>query len=144
MREYREIRPKRQSYDYLYERIPAALVYSPIGWIVCLGWLLYAHLKGMNLSIYARFNIFQSIFLAILIYIFNIIVGIIYNVVGFIPFLGNLIQNIIYYPVLCPLIFGYSLFNFAMIAIYVYLFLFALTGRCGRIPYVSKIIDNMM
>ena len=143
MRGYREFKPKKQYID-MHDRILSALVYAPFGWMVSLIWLLTAHLQGKSLSSFARFNIFQSIFISILIFIFNGVIGIFYSVIGVIPFLGNFIQNIIYYPVLCPLIIGYSLFNFALIILYAYLIIFALTGRYGKVPYISDMINQMV
>ncbi|HBG49525.1 MAG TPA: hypothetical protein DDW90_08505 [Cyanobacteria bacterium UBA9971] len=144
MRGYRDFKPKKKYID-MPDRVLSTLVYAPFwGWLISLGWLIVSHIKGKSLSSFARFNIFQSIFISILIFIFDKLIGIIYNTIGIIPFIGNIIQDIIYYPILYPLIMGFPLYQLALIILYGYLMFYAFTGRFGRVPWVSDMVKQMV
>lgn len=150
MRGYREFKPQKQYVD-LQDRILSALVYAPNwGWAVCLVWLIVTHVKGKSLSSFARFNIFQSIFISTLIFIFYFILIFLQKIFSFIASiiqpLGNFFINIIYYPFQYPIsiFFNNSLFDFALILLNIYLIFYALTGRYGKVPYISDIVQKIV
>ena len=75
MRGYKGSIPKKQYID-MPERILSSLSYLTSG-MVGFVWLIITHLQGKSLSSFARFHIFQSIFLSIILYVaeYNCISG---------------------------------------------------------------------
>jgi len=144
MRGYKGIRPKRPNID-IYERIFSGLTYLTSG-MAGFVWLIVAHFQGKSLSPFARFNIFQSIFLSILIYVAGILLNILASIAQIIPFFGTLVMNIVYYLVQYPLPLsgGQSIIGLALIFLHVYLAFYAFTGRFGRIPLVSDMVKQMV
>lgn len=141
MRGYQSYRPKKQYID-MPERFLSAGSYLTSG-LVGFVWLIIAHLKRQQLSSFAKYNIFQSILLSIIVYLASILLNIIGSVMSIIPFLGTLVVNIIYYLIQYPLIGSYSPVQIVLIGTYIYLAIFALTGRRGQIPYVSDMVKQM-
>jgi len=144
MKGYREFRPKKQYID-MPDRIFSSLSYLTSG-MVGFVWLIVTHLQGKSLSPFARYHIFQSIFLSIIIYVASILLNILASVVQIIPFLGTLVMNIVYYFVQYPLPLtgGQSLVGLALIILYGYLAFYAFTGRFGRVPWVSDMVKQMV
>jgi len=144
MRGYKDSRPKRPNID-MPERILSSLTYLTSG-MVGFVWLIVVHLQGKSLSPFARFHIFQSIFLSILIYVASILLNILASVVQIIPFFGTLVMNIVYYLVQYPLPLagGQSIIGLAFILLYGYLAFYAFTGRFGRVPWVSDMVKQMV
>lgn len=144
MRGYREFRPKKP-YISVNDRIFSSLSYLTSGMVGFI-WLIVTHLQGKSLSPFARYHIFQSIFLSIIIYVASILLNILTSVIQIIPFLGSLVMNIIYYFVQYPLPLtgGQSLVGLALIILYGYLAFYAFTGRFGRVPWVSDMVKQMV
>jgi hypothetical protein len=142
MRGYREFKPQKQYID-MPERILSALSYLTSG-MVGFVWLIVTHLRGKSLSSFARFNIFQSILLSIIIYVAGILLNILASVVQIIPFFGTLVMNIVYYLVQYPIIAGNSLIGLVLIGLYLYLAFYAFTGRYGKVPYISDMVRQMV
>ena len=143
MRGYKEFKPKKQ-YINTPDKIFSGLSYLTSGMVGFI-WLIVVHLQGKSLSPFARYNIFQSNLLTILILLACILLNSLSSVVKIIPFFGNLVMNIVYYLVQYPLPLtgGQSLVGLALIILYGYLAFFAFTGRCGRVPWVSDMVKQM-
>ena len=144
MRGYREFKSKKQYID-MPDRVLSCLSYLTSGMAGFI-WLIVAHLRGKSLSSFARYHIFQSILLSVIIYLVSILLNILASIVQIIPFFGALVMNIVYYLVQYPLPLtgGQSLIGLALIILYGYLAFFAFTGRYGRVPYVSDMVKQMV
>lgn len=136
-----------KNYSDFQEKIFSALSYITMGFVGFV-LLIVSHIQKKQLSSFARYHIFQSLFISILFYVFNLVFSIIYNSVGIIPFIGNFVQNIIYFFVQCPIVdfivINFSLLQFAVLIINFYLAFFAFTGRYGKIPWVSDRVREMV
>lgn len=100
-------------------------------------WLVISHVQGKSLSSFAKYNIFQSILISVLIYLANILLNILASVIQIIPFIGTLVIKIVYYLNQYPIIMGFSVIHSALIGLYLYMAFFAITGRYAKIPYIS-------
>ncbi|MEI8377151.1 MAG: hypothetical protein WCF95_01300 [bacterium] len=125
------------------EKIISALTYLTTG-IVGFIWIIISHVSGSKIKPFLRFHIFQSIFLSILFYIFNLILTILIGIVVKIPLIGSLIYSVYFYIFDLKLVFGYSIVDALAFAIILYLVLSALTGREGKLPWVSDIVKGML
>ncbi len=142
MSNYRGFKNSR-NYADMSEKVLSALSYLTSGLIGFI-WLVVSHIRKKPLSSFAKYHIFQALFLSILLYVTNILLNIIISVIQIIPFLGAFITNIVYYLVQYPLIINYSIVQFGLIVIYIYLASFAFMGKQGRLPVVSDMIKQMV
>jgi uncharacterized membrane protein len=141
MRGYQSYNTRRPVIE-MPERIFAALTYLTSGLIGFI-WLVVSHLQHRSLSGFAKYNIFQSLLLSILIYVAGILLNIVVSIASIIPFFGALVINIVYYFSQMPLLFNRSLIELAIFATYIYLAVFAFNGKCGRLPYISDMVRQM-
>jgi uncharacterized membrane protein len=125
------------------EKIVAAATYLTTG-IVGFIWIILSQVSGSKIKPFLRFHIFQSIFLSILFYICNLILNILIGIVVKIPFIGSLIYSVYFYIFDLKLVFGYSIVDAFVFAIIIYLVVSSLTGKEGRLPWVSDIVKGMM
>jgi len=125
------------------EKIICALTYLTTG-LVGFIWLIFAHVKKRHISSFAKYNIFQSLFISIILYIAKILLGIIVSVAQIIPILGSLVINIVYYLAQYPVFMNFSLIETVMIAVYFYLAYFAFMGKYPRLPVISDWVKQMM
>jgi len=141
MRGYQSFKPNTE-YIYLPDRLISCVSYLTFGFGGFI-WLIIAHLNRKTIPAFTKFHIFQSIFLYILISVFYMVIGLIYNIIGIIPLLGNLIQDIIYFPTQFPLILGDSLFDLIRHGLYIYLPVMTLLGKYGKLPWISDTVKQM-
>lgn len=125
------------------EKIIAAASYLTAG-VVGFIWIIISQIAGGRLKNFLRFHIYQSIFLSILYYVFNIILTILIGIVVKIPFIGSLVYSVYFWLFDLKLIFDYSIVDTIIFLIIAYLVLNSLFGKYGRLPWVSKVIKSMM
>ncbi len=126
----------------LKDRLISGFTYLTFG-LVGFIWLIISHLRQERPSPFNRFNIFQSIFIAIILYLLGLVFNIILGIVEIMPIIGPITVNIAYYLTDYPMILGYSVVNFAKIALILYLAVFAFMGRQGEVPWVSDTVRRM-
>ena len=139
MREYNNI----SRIPDLSDRLISALSYITAG-IVGFIWIIYIQIAKKQLGPFVKFHVFQSIFISVIYYLFNIILGILMTFVKLIPFIGELVINIVFYIFQLPVFFGFSIFQFAVILLLGYLVFNSLIGRYGYVPWVSDNIKKIM
>lgn len=125
------------------EKIIAAASYLTAG-LIGFFWIILSQVTGSRLKTFLRFHIYQSIFLSILYYVFNAILGIFISIVVVVPFLGSLIYKIYFWLFDLKLIFGHSIVDTFIVAVILYLVLNTFKGRQGNLPWISDIIKSMM
>lgn len=125
------------------EKIIAAASYLTAG-VVGFLWIIISHLAGAKLKTFLRFHIYQSIFLSILYYVFNIILTILIGIVVKIPIIGSFVYSIYFWLFDLKLIFDYSIVDTCLFIVIAYLALNAFFGRYGNLPWVSKTIKSMV
>ncbi len=125
---------------YLIERLVVSLSYLTMGFIGFI-WLVLGAFTKSQCSNFVRYHIFQSIFISILLFIINILFGIITDVLGVIPVVKVFIQNI-YYLLNIPLILNYSIIQIALYLFMGYLMITSALGFYTYVPFVSDIISQ--
>ena len=121
------------------DKIFSALSYVTVGWIGFLYCLILIFNKK-KISKFLRFNVFQSIFLALLFFVLCAVFGLIFKLLSMIPFI-QIIVSWIQLILFRPMIFQYSLIQAITISILFYGAIFSLLGKYPRIYWVSNIID---
>ena len=125
---------------YLLERIVVSLSYLTMGFIGFIWLILGAFTKSQS-SDFVRYHIFQSIFISILLFILNVLLGIINDVLSVIPFVKVLTQQI-YYLFNAPMFMNYSIIQMAMYLFIAYLMITSALGIYTYVPFVSDIISQ--
>ncbi len=125
---------------YLIERIVVSLSYLTMGFIGFIWLILGAFTKSQS-SDFVRYHIFQSIFISILLFILNVLFGIINDVLSVIPFIKVLTQQI-YYLFNAPMFMNYSIIQMVMYLFIAYLMITSALGIYTYVPFVSDIISQ--
>lgn len=130
----------RERSPYLIERIVVSLSYLTMGFIGFIWLILGAFTKSQSSS-FVRYHIFQSIFISILLFILNVLLGIINDVLSFIPIIKVFTQQI-YYLFNAPMFLNYSLIQMVMYLFIAYLMITSALGVYTYVPFVSDIISQ--
>jgi len=117
----------------------SCLTYGLTGFL----WIIISHLRGQSLSSFARFHVFQSIFVFIAIYVVGLILNILLGIVQIMPFIGAFIINIVYFLKGYPLIFGLSAIPLLIQGLSIYMAVSAFLGKYAEIPGVSETVRKM-
>lgn len=125
---------------YVIERLVVSLSYLTMGFVGFIWLILGAFTKSQS-SDFVRYHIFQSIFISILLFILNVLIGIINDVLTVIPFVKVLIQHI-YYLFNAPLFLNYSVIQVVMYLFIAYLMITSALGIYTYVPFVSDIISQ--
>ena len=125
---------------FMIERIVAALSYITMGFAGFV-WLLIGLFTHSHLRPFMQYHIFQSIFIAIAYFLLSILCGFLLNILSFIPFINKLVAQITFL-LNAPLIGPYSLIQFVLYTIILYLTITSFMGKYSRIPWISDIINQ--
>ena len=142
MRGYRNYSPNT-SYASMPERIfsgLSCLTYGLVGFV----WIIISHIRNRSLSSFARFHIFQSIFVFISIYVASIIFNILFGFVQIMPFIGSFFVDLKYFLTGYPLIFGMSMTSFLVQGLAIYMAVFAFRGKYAELPWFSDTVRRML
>lgn len=125
------------------ERVIASLSYLSLGFIGFIWFCVNYFIIKKPMSDFLKCNIIQSfvlsIFYAILMTAYNILMGILFAI----PFVGAafyFIHNIIFAT---PIFFTLSLINFIILIFLAYLAIFPLFGKLPFIPCITQITKNL-
>ena len=123
---------------YFIERLVAALSYPTMGMVGFI-WLILGLFTHAKLRPFMMYHIFQSIFISIALYLLNMLVGFVINILSVVPFVNNIVLNIVMF-FNAPMLFGLSLIQLIISTLLLYLAVTAFGGRYSYVPYVSDII----
>ena len=123
---------------YIIERLVSALSYVTAGLIGFVLLLLCIFTKS-NLRPFLKYHIFQSIFLSIAYFLLIQVFGMIASIINFIPLIRNIFSMIIF-PLMIPVVFGFSIIQILIYTVVFYLVITSLLGRYSYLPWISDII----
>lgn len=125
-----------------WERIICSVSYFAA--IVGLIWIIILSISGKRISYFARFNIYQAVFIAVLYYIARILFSITFSISQVIPLINKLVGIIVFYLGQYSVVFGYSIFDFAIFLLFLYLAVSALIGKEPFIPWISDTVRKLV
>ena len=120
------------------EKIISAVTYPTAG-LAGILWQIFCVMTKRPMSKFVIFNIYQSVFLAILLYLIFVISGLAYNLLVMIP-LVNVLVNFINLLFNSTIIYDFSILQIILYVVYIYLIGFSLFGKYAYLPWVSDII----
>ena len=122
------------------DRLIAAATYISMGMVGFI-WLIFCAVTKTNLKSFLKYHIFQSFFLVMAYFLFNIFVNLVVSILGIIPLINILVYKILFFFT-APIVFGYSIISFALLVVMVYLVITSLQGKYSYVPWFSNIIDS--
>ncbi|MBQ3310706.1 hypothetical protein IJG72_01370 [bacterium] len=128
----------RYDNPYLIERIVSALSYLTAGFVGFI-WLLLGIFTKSSLRPFMKYHIFQSIFLSITYFLAVQILGMLGSIINFIPFVRNIFSMFLY-PLIIPILFGFSIIQILIYTVLFYLVITSLMGKYSYLPWISDII----
>lgn len=120
------------------EKLIASLSYLTMGFVGFV-WLLIGIFTKNTLRPYLKYHIFQSIFISIAYFLASAFLGLIMNILSIIPIVNQLVLAFTFY-FNAPILFGFSVIEFACFAVVLYLVITSIQGKFSYIPWVSEII----
>ena len=123
---------------YFMEKLVSALSYLTMGFVGFI-YLVIVILTKKNLKPFLKYHIFQSIFISIGYYLLTIFIGLVCNILLFIPLINKITTMILYYATI-NIIFGCSIIGLFVYAVLFYLVITSFQGKYSYIPWVSDII----
>lgn len=125
---------------YMIERIVAALTYPTMGMIGFI-WLILGLITKARPRAFTLYHIYQSIFISIAYVVLSLLIGIVVNILSYVPLINKLVAQIVFWTN-APVFFGYSIIQTIIYAIILYFAVFAFMGRDSYFPWVSEIIKE--
>ena len=123
---------------YFMEKLVSALSYLTMGFVGFI-YLVIVILTKKYLKPFLKYHIFQSIFISIGYYLLTIFIGLVCNILLFIPIINKITTMILYYTTI-NIIFGCSIIGLFVYAVLFYLVITSFQGKYSYIPWVSDII----
>ena len=125
----------------LVDRVVSALTYCTFG-IFGLIWCLFAWATKKSINSFVMFNIFQSVFLSVLLAVITYAYSILLRLALVIPFVGGIFKSFDLFFNHTPIYFGMALSGFIISALVLYSIVFSLLGQKPFIPFISPIVQS--
>lgn len=125
----------------LMERIICSLSYITFG-IAGVIWIVVSYILKNSMSPFCTYNVYQSIFFSVFLYILTLFCEIAAGILTAVPFLGKLINSFTLFFTQTPIYFGHSLWGLIVFIISCYLALWSLFGRYPYLPFISDIMNT--
>ena len=122
------------------DRIVSSLAYFSFG-MFALIWIIYANVAKKHMSSFLLYNLYQAIFLSVLLAVLSYIFNIAVNFLSVIPYIGKIAVKFYIFVNQNPIYFGFTITGFIVTALVLYLVMFSLLGKKPNIPCVSGIIE---
>lgn len=125
----------------LSDRLISILAYYTFG-MFSLIWLVFANLTKKRISPFLSFNLYQAIFISVILAIISLLYSIAINFMIAIPFVGKLASAFDIFFNKTPLYFSFTVSGLIVTILITYLSFRALIGAKSYIPFVSEIIKE--
>lgn len=125
----------------LTDKIVSVLTYYTFG-IFGLIWLVYAYLAKKSINSFCIFNIYQSIFVSVVLYIISLLWGIAIGFISVVPLIGKFMVSLDIFINQTPMYFSFTLSGFVLMVFLSYLAVLSFLGKKPFVPYVSNIIRS--
>ena len=138
--------PKYTDNTYYYNPAPLEKIIAMLTYLNCwIGfiWLIFAAILKKEIKPFMRYHIFQSIFIAFALFIVQMGLGLLINIVNYIPFINRVTGILVsFFTTGLQIFFGYSVIQAFIFIILFYLAVGAVLGKYSYLPVVSDIIKQ--
>lgn len=122
------------------DKVISVLSYFTFG-LFALIWLVYVNVAQKSMTKFLMFNIYQSIFLSVLLCIMSYIYSIAINLMSVIPVIGKIAIAFNVFFNATPIYSTFTISGFLVVCLAGYLSFLAIMGKKSFIPYISKIVE---
>ncbi len=123
----------------LLDRIISVLSYLTFG-IFSIIWIVFANVTKKSISRFLNFNLYQAIFISIILAVISLIYSIAINLLSIIPVINKIAHSFEIFFNQTPLYFGFTMSGFILSLFLFYLSILSLLGRKPYVPMASDII----
>ncbi|MBQ8847999.1 MAG: hypothetical protein IJ003_03555 [Candidatus Gastranaerophilales bacterium] len=121
------------------DRCISVLAYFTFG-IFSIVWLVFANLTRKHIEPFLSFNLYQAIFISVVLAIFSLIYSIAINFLNVIPFVNKIARVFDIFFNHTPMFLSYNLSGLLVTLLVLYLSFFALIGKKPYVPIISDIV----
>ena len=123
------------------DRIISLLAYFTFG-IFSIIWIIFANMTKKTMSSFLSFNLYQAIFISVVLAVISYIYSIAINILSVVPFINNIARWFDVFFNQTPLYFTFTISGLLVTILVVYLSIMSLLGKKAYIPVVSDIISS--
>ncbi len=123
------------------DRIVSILAYFTFG-IFSIIWIVFANLTKKNMSSFLVFNLYQAIFISVVLAMGSLIYSIAVNIVSIIPIIGNFVRWLDVVFNQTPIYFTFTISGLFVTILVFYLSILSLLGKKPYLPFVSETISS--
>lgn len=124
----------------LIDRLISILSYITFGMFSII-WLIFANLTKKPLGPYLVFNIYQAIFISVILAVISLMYSIAVNLLSVIPFIGSFVKAFDLFFNATPLYFSCTLSGLFVTILLLYLTIMCVFGQKPYVPMVSEIVN---
>lgn len=124
----------------LSDRIISVLSYYTCG-IFSLIWIVFANITGKKITPFLMFNVYQAIFVSVVLAAISFLYQIAINVLAVIPFIGGLVKSFNVFFNATPVYFGFTISGLIVTIFLTYLSIYSLLGKRPFVPFVSDMVN---
>ncbi|MBR5304803.1 MAG: hypothetical protein IKU37_08265 [Candidatus Gastranaerophilales bacterium] len=123
------------------DRVISILAYFTFG-MFSLIWIIFANLTKKRISPFLSFNLYQAIFISIVLFIVGYLYSIAINLISVIPFVGKLAHSFNLFFNETPLFLTFTISGFLVTLVVCYLSVLSLLGMRPYVPMISEIVKD--
>lgn len=125
----------------LTDKIVSVLSYFTFGFFSLI-WIIYANITKKPMSRFLTFNLYQAIFISVVLAVVSLVYSIAINFLSAVPFLRTLARNFDLFFNRTPMYFDFTLSGLLVTIILLYLSILALMGKKSYIPAISDVVST--
>mgnify|MGYP006916242590 CR=1 FL=1 len=132
---------KNIAVNNIIERLVSILTYWTAGFFGLI-YLIFMCMTKKSMSSFVMFNIYQSIFISILLYIVSFVYKIFIGFAAVIPFVGKYVLYIDGIIFKFPILFGCTMAGILLLLLSLYFTISCILGKKPFIPFVSQVVQD--
>jgi len=123
------------------DRIVSSLAYFTFG-TFSIVWIIYVNVAKKRMSPYLSFNLYQAIFVSLILAVLAYIFEILCECTVAVPYVGALLEKINLFVNHTPIFYTFTLTGFLVTLLVFYLIFLCLIGKRPFIPFISDVIKE--
>ena len=125
----------------LCDRMVSILAYFTFG-MFSLIWIIFANLTKKRISPFLSFNLYQAIFVSVILFIISYLYNIAINLISAIPFVGKMANSFNLFFNETPLFFTFTISGFLVTILVFYFSIMSLFGKRPYLPVISEMVKD--
>jgi len=123
------------------DRLISIFAYFTFG-IFSIVWLLFVNFTKQRITPYLMFNLYQAIFISVILAVISLVYEIALGFISVIPFIGKLANSFDIFFNRTPMHLSFTISGLIVTLLVVYLSILCLLGKKPYIPYISDVVQS--